>query len=487
MLMVKSVPPWREPPRRSPAAVAKNSAAKPVAQNSAAKPGGSKSRPATPEDSLEAYTKKEFVSQSGTDVVPMTKAGEQDRYSRWMDESHRRNTFPGNSYRRQEVQRLGLGASIPEVPRHQPTEPVSVAGKPFHGTVGQLMRDTARASHEEPLREMEHAGPEWLQRRMDVEQTQRETRACMQKWDKKELSEHHELAILSTNLGNWLRSGQTPASATRTNTLIPKFVLGDHSQISLVQESQSMLEGLGSCLYHLQDFQSLINDDHSKEAGLSIIVSLRQGGSRHRILESKSISPFGAKKTAVSYLIASIEMVSQETGRPIPFAGYSVWIVCNFHFDNNCATKPDVARRGCEMMIADCLHHKVNYMSGDGNQTVARGYLQEGLQSALDKHNAAQGLSDDAAVDAEVHKVGGDDCMVGIVFSWKDFKPKRVRMAKNLNLEKYELYLRPDDDDSHYPLKLFFGDGKRDRTELSQAFRDRSSRIRERERCHGQE
>ena len=65
-------------------------------------------------------------------------------------------------------------------------------------------------------------------------------------------------------------------------------------------------------------------------------------------------------------------------------------------------------------MIADCLQHKVNYMSGDGNQTVERGYLQKGLQRALDKHNAAQGLSDDAAVDAKVHKAD-DVCMVGIV------------------------------------------------------------------------
>ena len=76
-------------------------------------------------------------------------------------------------------------------------------------------------------------------------------------------------------------------------------------------------------------------------------------------------------------------------------------------------------------------------MSGDGNQTIARGYSQAGLRSALDKHNAAQGLYDDAAVDAMVHEVGGGECMVRIVFSWKDFKPKRVCMAENLKLEKY--------------------------------------------------
>ena len=58
-------------------------------------------------------------------------------------------------------------------------------------------------------------------------------------------------------------------------------------------------------------------------------------------------------------------------------------------------------------------------------------------------------------------------------------------MAKQMKLEKYELYLRPGDNDSHFPLKLFFADGKRDRTEFSQAFRERNSRIRERRRRLG--
>ena len=95
-----------------------------------------------------------------------------------------------------------------------------------------------------------------------------------------------------------------------------------------------MLRGLRKRLYRLQDFQTLINDDDSKH-GLSIIVSLRQCGSRHRILESKSVSPFGSQNTAVVYMIVIIETVSQETGKPIPFAGYSAWTVCNFHFAND--------------------------------------------------------------------------------------------------------------------------------------------------------
>ena len=170
---------------------------------------------------------------------------------------------------------------------------------------------------------------------------------------------------------------------------------------------------------------------------------------------------------------------------PFPFAGYSTWTVCNFHFNNDCAKQPDVARLGHEMMFADCLKHKVNYASGDANQSVVRGYLQKGLQSALDKHNAAQGLSDDAAVSAKVNR--GDDVMVGIVFSWKDFKPKKVRMAKNMNLEKYDLYLRPGDNDSHTPLKMFFADHrtKRDRSQFMQAFRMNNDRLRERKRHAG--
>ena len=100
---------------------------------------------------------------------------------------------------------------------------------------------------------------------------------------------------------------------------------------------------------------------------------------------------------------------------------------------------------------------------------------------ALDKHNAAQGLSDDAAVSAKVNRVD-KEVMVGIVFSWKDFKPKKVRMAENMHVERYDLRLRPGDTDSHTPLKMFFGDGKRDRTPISRAFRINSARIRERRR-----
>ena len=96
----------------------------------------------------------------------MTKADEQDRYSCWIDESHRHHNCSGNVECRTEVQQSGLGASNPAVPRHQLIEHVSRAGKPFHGTVGQLIRDQAQASHEECLGEIEHAGPEWLQRRL---------------------------------------------------------------------------------------------------------------------------------------------------------------------------------------------------------------------------------------------------------------------------------------------------------------------------------
>ena len=167
------------------------------------------------------------------------------------------------------------------------------------------------------------------------------------------------------------------------------------------------------------------------------------------------------------------------------FAGYFSWKVCNFHVNNVAAKKPNGARRGGEMMFAACLKHKVYYTSGDANQSVVRGYLQEGLQSALDKYNAAEGLSDDVAVGAEVHK--GDDVIVGIVFSWESFKPKRVRMAKHLNLEKCDLYLRPGDKDAHTPLKMFFADHrtKRDRSQFMQAFRMNNDRLRERKRHAG--
>ena len=103
----------------------------------------------------------------------MTEAEKQERYSLWWDNSYRRHTFPGNEWDRREVQRLGLGVSIPEVPRHQPPEPVSLAGKPFHGSVSQVMMDSAQTAHERLLEKIEHSGPEWLQRRLDLEQSQR--------------------------------------------------------------------------------------------------------------------------------------------------------------------------------------------------------------------------------------------------------------------------------------------------------------------------
>ena len=97
----------------------------------------------------------------------------------------------------------------------------------------------------------------------------------------------------------------------------------------------------------------------------------------------------------------------------MPFAGYPVWTVCNFHFHNERAKQADVARLGWKMMIADCLKHDVNYISGDANQSLDRGSLDAGLQSALDQHNA--GLSDDDVVEAKVYQAVRKDCMVGIV------------------------------------------------------------------------
>ena len=51
-----------------------------------------------------------------------------------------------------------------------------------------------------------------------------------------------------------------------------------------------------------------------------------------------------------------------------------------------------------------------------------------------------------------------------------------------LMLEKYELYLRPGEQDTHWPLKMFVSDGRRDRSDFSQACRDLKSRKRQRRR-----
>ena len=70
----------------------------------------------------------------------------------------------------------------------------------------------------------------------------------------------------------------------------------------------------------------------------------------------------------------------------------------------------------------------------------------------------------------------------GLFSTGRILSQRRCGWSKIRELEKYELYLRPGDTDSHYPLKLFFGDGGRDRSDFSQAFRDMNSRKRQRQR-----
>ena len=65
--------------------------------------------------SLEDYTRKEFVSESGSSMLPITEDEQQHRYEVWKDNVYRRQNYPGNRWTRSVVQRLGIGASIPDI------------------------------------------------------------------------------------------------------------------------------------------------------------------------------------------------------------------------------------------------------------------------------------------------------------------------------------------------------------------------------------
>ena len=135
------------------------------------------------------------------------------------------------------------------------------------------------------LKESEKYGPQWERRRrfMESEQKQIEKIPSAQ-----HPSEKHEIAILAANLGNILRSGQTEHSAQRCHTLLGKFLLGEHAQIVLVQEANSL------DIFHLQEFQKIIQEEPATDC--AIIVSERLVPTQQLVLESKQVNPFGEKK-----------------------------------------------------------------------------------------------------------------------------------------------------------------------------------------------
>ena len=287
--------------------------------------------------------------------------------------------------------------------------------------------------------------------------------------------------VLSVNMGDWGRNGQTALSREHAQTLISKFVLGDHSHISLVQESWTMMEGINKGRFHLQRCQTVINDQRSEDAGLTVIVSSRRCRPQWRILESQLIRPCGGQTPAVREFIVRIEMICPKTGTPTPFAGRAVWTFCNFHFHNKYAVKSWAAPLATQMMIADCLRHKVHCASGDANQSHKKGYLKKGLDAALAKYNRDNGLFNDAATTADILSQP-NDCMVAIVFHWRDDPAHKVRMAKHLDFKNYDLLIREGDTDAHRPMKLNFNYGKRNRTQFARFFRVRKDRRRQRKR-----
>ena len=115
---------------------------------------------------------------------------------------------------------LGLGAEIPTVSVHEVPDPVFAEGKIIRGTVGRFMKKDAEVLHSAALQQAEFLGPQWWRERKALESIQDDTASCMKNWTPKEYVELHEISILSVNSGNWLRTGQTPASGLRHSTYI---------------------------------------------------------------------------------------------------------------------------------------------------------------------------------------------------------------------------------------------------------------------------
>ena len=405
--------------------------------------------------------RKEFVPASSSDDDTHDIEGLAERRARLDRLVQLRNTYPGNRHTRKAVLRLGVGAYMQEPPRFEAPQ----LDPKIRGSVRDVLAASAAAAHEASLKSSEERGPEWSRRREEMERNQ----TVIERIPSAHPTRKHELSILTVNFGNMLRSGQTPHSAEHCNTLLAKFLLGDHSQIVLVQESTSLQQGIDERRFHLQDFQKLIQSEPASD--LSIIVSERLCTTQRHVLESKALKPFGGKRTSLHYLIACIDFKNSSTGESFEYAGQSTWKVCSFHFNNIKAKQTDVAKASYDEMFGDCVKHGVLFAGGDANMSLELGTLRMSLDNVLSQF---------PNVKSAIHCYD-DDCMVGVVFHYDKSTLKRVRMAKAA-YENHDFRLRPGDADSHRPLKVHFSDGGRDRSEAAHMFRDHDNRQRERAR-----
>ena len=401
------------------------------------------------------FRPKEFVASSGSEDKPMSAAEVELRRDYQEQQSSQRHSFPGGVRKREAVLRLGVGNTLPTPERHIPAPVPSFV----HGTLRESMGDRTALAFKRKLSDIERNGPEWERRRGELEASQ----AATHNSSDPQPSEKHELAIASFNFGNITRRGQTPYSGRQAPTLLPNFLLGDHAQICLIQEASTLL----GRRFQLQRFQQIINGGDASDQ--AILLATRLCSASYSILESREVNPYGAKIASLQYMIVRIDF-SQSDGSPFLYSGRPDWTVGSFHLNNVQAKKPDVAAASYKTMLEDCIRHRVLYMAGDANQSLSRGFLQKAIDSNVPSSIQYQLLSH------------SDDCVVGIAFFYPENNTvKKVRLCKE-TYEHYELHLRPGDCDGHRPLKVFFGDGKRDRAQASKMYRDRKSRLREHSR-----
>ena len=177
--------------------------------------------------------------------------------------------------------------------------------------------------------------------------------------------------------------------------------------------------------------------------------------------------------------------------------GMPVFRICVFHMSAKVASKkPALMREAMGVMLADCFHFQVDYITGDANMACYRtgGSRQGSSRYYLKAYNAAQNgdpyccpraefttsnpltllrwmedkfgipWKDVGAVDWE--NIPGLDCMVARILEWSHSIPMeiweqatdpvdeyKVRISEGLLHSNQDVYMLPEtDNDSHTPL-----------------------------------
>ena len=364
---------------------------------------------------------------------------------------------PGNSYDVQARLRLGIGHDIPEPAGH------AAPKTKVKGSVAAVDQARLDAEHQRRLALVEEYGPDFARRRLQAERAADERDAAFPYLEQE--GEKTELSVLIWNAGKLCRTGQKPASNLRGSTYIANFLVRDHSHIKLIQEA--------SGLDNIAQDQCYI---FSKAMGCAIMA--HGNGYSIRQLKEDCINPFGAKLETLYWVAGEVSHSEQRAGK-------AVWRVGSFHMNNEKAKQRDCATAALETMFSECFALQLDFVGGDANSAGLEVCQDDFLQAALD--SALSKLEEDARPSICRFCAPGD-CIHFIAFRWSRASNWRTVRQIGCQVETYELQLRPNDKDCHYPLKIGFSTGKPQRSAASKVFRA-SKRKRKRQasgqRCPG--